>query len=57
MIVGSPSTESEETVSAIAARLREWIGLKIPGIVRIRYVSDASRESVLEHLSFSVAIE
>jgi len=38
MIGGPPATDIEETVSSIAARIREWISLQIPGIVWIRYV-------------------
>jgi len=57
MIGVPPSTEIEETVSAVTARIREWIGLKIPGIVWIRYISETSREQVLERLSFATPVE
>jgi hypothetical protein len=57
MIGGPPASVIEETVTAVTARIREWIGLKIPGIVWIRYVSEVSRADVLERLSFSTAIE
>src|ERR1700733_3377138 len=57
MIGGAPLVGTEESVSAVAARVREWIGLQIPGIVWIRYVSDLSRDTVLERLSFATPVE
>src|SRR3984885_3223806 len=57
MIGGAPLVGTEESVSAVAARVREWISLQIPGIVWIRYVSDLSLKLVLERLSFATAVD
>ena len=57
MISGPPAKAIEETVTGVTARIREWIGLKIPGIIWIRYVSDVSREKVIDRLSFATAVE
>jgi len=45
-----PLTIAGETITGVEAGLREWIDLKVPGIVWIRYVSDRSRDLVLEQL-------
>src|SRR5271166_5678423 len=57
MIDSPPSVDVQHSISEIAARIREWISLETPGIVWIRYVSDVSRERVMQRLSFGTLIE
>ncbi len=52
-----PATQFDETVTGVTSRIREWVALGVPGIVWIRYVSDTSRDMVLDRLSTDRPIE
>ncbi|SPE32092.1 hypothetical protein SBA3_1840012 [Candidatus Sulfopaludibacter sp. SbA3] len=51
------AAQFEETIDGVTARIREWVALGVPGIVWIRYVSEASRDVVLDRLSADRPIE
>lgn len=40
-----------ESIAAVVQRIKAWVTLQTPGIVRIRYVSDVSRDLAIQELS------
>ena len=48
MLNSPPRNAIRRDGHGVTSRIREWVALGVPGIVWIRYVSDTSRDMVLD---------